>query len=289
MKRHLRFGFIGVGIMGKEMLKNLIKDGYRPVIYNRTLSKCFEFEREGCSIALSPNMMAQTVEAIIMMVEDDNAVRELTESSYGIFSKFKPGNYLINMSTISLDFSKYLDIECRKRGIKFLDCPVSGSKKQAENKELLILASGEKKDVEKFSKIFSSFGKEIIYTGSVPNGTAVKLAINLILAFMTVGITEATVLLERLNINPTLLFDILKKSPVLNCGFFSGKKHNLINNEFEVSFSVKNMTKDIRYIIKAAEEKNLKIDGLECIKNIFEKAIKAGDAEKDITAIKKIY
>ncbi|MGC9070747.1 MAG: NAD(P)-dependent oxidoreductase [Elusimicrobiales bacterium] len=289
MKLPFRLGFIGLGIMGKEMLKNLIKDGYKPVIYNRTLTKCFEFEKEGCSIAPSPSIMAEMVEAVIIMVENDDALRDVIEGSAGIFSRFKAGNYIVNMSTISFDFSKYIDVECRKRGIKFLDCPVVGSKKQAENRELLILASGEERDVEKFSKIFLSMGGEVIYTGQVPNSTALKLSVNLIIAFMTVGITEATLLSKKLGINPLLLFDTLKKSPVLNCGFFRGKEYNLIYDNFETSFSIKNITKDIGYIIKAAEEKNLKIYATEFLKSIFEKAIKSGYFNEDITAIKKTY
>lgn len=285
----LRIGFIGLGIMGKEMVRNLINHGYRPLIYNKTREKCYEFEKYGISIAPTPSIMAQSVESIIIMVEDDNAVRDVLEGPNGVFSGFKKGNYLINMSTISHDFSLYLSSECKKRGIRFLDCPVSGSKKQAQDRELIILASGEEEDVKKFSKLLLSMGKDIIYTGNIPSATVVKLTINLLLAFMTAGIVESAVLAERSGISPELIFEVIEKSPVLNCGFFKGKKNNIIKNDFSTSFSVKNLLKDLKYILKLAESKNLKLDAGYSLKEIFEKTFSQGYYNQDITAIKKIY
>lgn len=289
MKIPQRIGFIGLGIMGKEILKNLIKVGYKPAIYNRTLSKCIEFEKYGCTITPTPSLMAEVSNIIIVIVENDEALSNVIEGPYGLFKKMKNGSYLINMSTISVEFSKYIHAQCTKRGIKFIDSPILGSKKQAQLKELIILTSGNKDEIEKFKELFNSIGKDLIYVGDIPTSTVLKLSINLILASMTTAIVESTTLAESYGIDSKTVFDILKKSPVLDCGFFRGKESNIINNDFTTSFSIKNILKDTKYMIKASEDKNKKLHVLNEISKVFEKAKLNGYSDEDITAIKKLY
>lgn len=193
------------------------------------------------------------------------------------------------MSTISIDLSKYLASQCLIKGINFLDCPVSGSKKQAREKELLIFASGKEKDLNLFSDIFSQISREVIYVGEIPNSTVLKLSINIILAYLTVAIIESIAFANINNLSAQTIFDILEKSPVLNCGFWKGKKSNILKNDFATSFSVKNMLKDIKYVIKECEKNRLKLNGVEKIAEIFRKAYNSGYFDEDITAIKKIY
>lgn len=289
MKFPMRLGFIGTGILGKEILKNILKAGYKPAVYNRTYEKAKEFEDLGCNVVSLPKTIGEISEAVILVLENDEALRSVLEGDNGLFRNFKQGNYIINMSTISIDFSRYLNNECFKRKIHFLDCPVSGSKKQAQEKELLIFASGKEKDINLFLNLFSQISKDVIYVGEVPNSTILKLSINIILAYLTIAITESIAFANLNKLNPKIIFDVLEKSPVLNCGFWKGKRANILNDDFTTSFSIKNMLKDIKYVIKEIQKNKLKLAGIERVFEIFEKAFNHGYYNEDITAIKKIY
>lgn len=289
MKIPHRIGFIGLGIMGNAMVKNLLKNGYKVSVYNRTRSKTKEFEELGCYVASIPKDLTSMCNVIITMVEDEKAMLDVLEEPTGVFAGNFGGNYLINMSTVSYNFTKELDRKCFKRNIKFLDCPVSGSKPLAEAGTLVILAGAKEEYLEDLKPVLLSMGKYIVKAGEPPNGTALKLCMNLIVAQMTTAIVESSVLAENLKISPSLIFETIYNSPALNCGYFKIKEKNILNDDFSTAFSVKNILKDVRFMLEAAREKGLKLSVTEAVEKVFYEGFKNGYYNEDLTAIKKIY
>ena len=154
-----RIGFIGLGTMGREMAMNLVKAGFKVSVYNRTRKRTIEFADLGCEVAATPRALAKLCDLVITMVSDPAAMDAVIEGPEGVSSAFAGGNTLINMSTLSPDYTSALAKKCFVAGVNFLDCPVSGSKGAAEGSQLVILAGGKKDIVEKFSPVLKAMGR----------------------------------------------------------------------------------------------------------------------------------
>ncbi len=289
MKVPPRIGFIGIGIMGFPMAKNLIKNGYKIKVYNRTREKCYELEKEGAEISATIKEISQLSNVIITMLENEKAMDDVCFGECGVIKNLSAGSYFINMSTVSYDYTLRLKNECFKRGIRFCDCPVSGSKPVAESGNLIILYGGEEEDLDYLKPILLSMGKDIVYCGKAGNGTILKLSVNLLLAFMSVGLVESARLCEKSGLSVELLFEVLEKSPVLNCGYYKIKKEKIISRNFEPQFSLKNMFKDLRFIKELGERNGLKLVVGEKIYELYRNGFNEGFMDEDLLSVYKLY
>ncbi|MCX7648654.1 MAG: NAD-binding protein, partial [Elusimicrobiales bacterium] len=137
--------------------------------------------------------------------------------------------------------------------------------------------------------ILLSMGKDIVYCGTAGKGTAMKLCVNLLLAAMNMGLTESVKLCEKSGVSPSLFFEVIEKSPALNCGYYKIKKDKLLQKDFSPQFSLKNMLKELGFINKFS--RNLNFDGL-LVRELFkmyETAFKEGYYNEDLTSVSKIY
>lgn len=282
-----RVGFIGLGTMGRAMAENLLKAGFNVSVYNRDRLKTISFADKGCGVAATTRALAKMCNVIFTMVSDPAAMDLVLEGPEGIFAAGFDGNTLINMSTVSVDYTRKLKDRCFLERVKFIDCPVSGSKPLAESGRLIMLAGGEEKAVEGIKPLLLAMGKAVVYAGPAPAGTALKLAINLIVAGLTSALAESAVLAERLGIEPRLIFATLSESPALNCAYFKMKEHNILNKEFPPAFALKHMLKDARFMLNEAAARGQRLPVTAAIEELMSKAGKAGDGEKDLTVILK--
>lgn len=287
IKLKKRIGFIGLGIMGKALAKNLIAKGFKISVYNRTREKTKEFSDLGCSVAATAKELAQISNTVITMVENDEALENILYGPIGVFSGSSHGTYLINMSTISRDLCIKIAESCFEKGIKFLDSPVAGSKPLAEKGTLVILCGAKKEDIEENKDLLYAMGKTIINPGPPPAGTSLKLCVNILLAQMTIGLCESAVLAEKLSLDPSFIFETIKNSPALDCGYFRMKENNILNKDFTPAFSVKNMLKDLNYAEISAKSKQINLKGAHSAQEIFLKAFKEGFYNEDLTAVLK--
>lgn len=280
-----RIGFIGLGIMGRAMAMNLAKAGFRVSVYNRTRQRTIEFADLGCEVAATPRALAKMSDTVITMVSDPAAMEAVIEGPEGVASAFSGGNTLINMSTLSPDYTAALAKKCFLAGVNFLDCPVSGSKGAAENGQLVILAGGEKTLIEKFSPVLKALGRAVIYAGPAPAGTALKLCVNLIVAQLTTGLAEAAALAQALGISPDLIFETLSSNPSLKCGYFEVKKEKILKKQFQPDFPLKHMLKDARFMLEEAAKSKLSLPVTEAVVSLMEKSYNSGYGDKDLSAV----
>ncbi len=283
-----RIGFAGLGTMGKPMAINLVNKGFSISVYNRTRNKTEEFENMGCAVAATPKELAKISNVLITMVQDDKAFFSILDGPEGLLPNAYPGSFLINMSTISRNACIKTMEMCFEKGVKFIDCPVAGSKPLAEKGNLVLLCGADKKDLDENRDILLSMGKSIVHAGPPPAGTSLKLCVNLLLAQMTSGLCESASLAEKLSINPSLIFETIKNSPALDCGYFRMKERNILNEDFSPAFSVKNMLKDLKYINEAAKIKGLSLPISFMEEKIYEKTLKSGFYDEDLTALLKV-
>ncbi|MCM2267276.1 MAG: NAD(P)-dependent oxidoreductase [Elusimicrobiales bacterium] len=280
-----RIGFIGLGIMGSAMARNLLKAGYQVCVYNRTRQRTTQFADAGCEVAHTPRALAKASDTVITMVSDPAAMDAVLEGPEGVLQAFAGGNTLINMSTLSPAYTAALARKCYVAGVTFLDCPVSGSKPAAESAQLVILAGGDKAAVEKYTPVLRAMGKAVVYAGPAPAGTALKLCVNLIVAQLTTALAEAAALAQAQALDPALIFEALAQNPALNCAYFGLKKDNILNKDYPPAFPLKHMLKDARFMLAEAAASRLHLPVTAAAEALMAEAAAAGYGDKDLSAI----
>ena len=186
-----KIGFIGVGVMGKSVVINLMKHGFEVSIYARNKEKVEEVIKEGAIWCENIAECVQDKEAVITIVGYPKDVEEVYFEDGGILANANPGAYLIDMTTTSPDLSKRIYEAAKVKGMKALDAPVSGGDVGAKNGTLSIMVGGEQEDFNACKEIFSAMGTTIVYEGKPGNGQHTKMANQIAIAGAIAGVCEA--------------------------------------------------------------------------------------------------
>ncbi|MET1055765.1 MAG: NAD(P)-dependent oxidoreductase [Pedobacter sp.] len=247
MTEKLNIGWIGLGNMGTPMVKNLVKAGFEVTVYNRSADKSEALSKEiGITVAYSPAELVASSDVIVTMLSDDAAVKQVYEGDNNIFSA-KPGKELtmVDMSTVSPETTKYLAGLCAEKGITYLDAPVAGSVKPAEEAQLVIMVGGDEKVYGKVKPMFDVLGKMSVYLGETGKANVAKLSVNLMLGIVTQGLAEAVVFARKNGLSAEQLLPLINASSV-GGGLTKMKTENIINQDFKAAFALKLLEKDIR-------------------------------------------
>ncbi len=239
-------GWIGLGNMGIPMCKNVLKNGYALTVFNRTKEKEKPLLDAGASSAESIAALMHQCEVVFTMVSDDDAAKEIYVGNDGLLSKKgAKTNLIINTSTLSPETSKWLASQCNDKGIDYLEAPVSGSVKPAEDAALIILCGGQKEVFEKAKPILECLGKKVMHLGNWGNASVAKLAINLLVGFNVQGLAETVLFAQRHGIDTAQMLEIVNEG---GCGNATtkAKTPSILSNDFTPAFTVKNYAKDLR-------------------------------------------
>lgn len=274
-------GWIGLGKMGIPMSGNLIKAGYPVTVYNRTRSKDAALIAQGATTVDTPSALIQKTGIVFIMVSDDGAIRELFTSEEGLLHAKATGKIIINMSTVSPAISKEMAALCGQQGNHYLDAPVSGSVKQAEEGQLVIMAGGEEKVFEQVKPVLQRLGKLALRVGDVGAGNTAKLAINTLLGFHAQGLAEAVLFARKNGIAEKDLFALINNSALGNV-FAKIKGDAILQQNYQAAFALKHIAKDLRL----AKEDGLDTPLGQVVYESFQKAEPA-HGEEDIIAILK--
>ncbi|HPE56431.1 MAG TPA: NAD(P)-dependent oxidoreductase [Bacteroidales bacterium] len=280
----MRIGFIGLGIMGSRMAKNLIKAGYPLNVYNRTKLKAEKLEGAHLHIMESPAQVAAESDVIITMLSTPEVVQEVALGEDGLVNGMSKGKVWIDCSTVNPSFSVQMAELAEQLGFNFLDAPVAGSLAPAENGELVFLVGGKKTIVKYVMPLFKVMGKKTIHVGDAGQGSALKLVNNLVMGLSFYAFTEGLVLGESLGIDKNQIFDLMEGSPVA-AQMIMLKKNKLLNAEFSPEFPLQWLQKDLHLAAQTAYEQGATLPGTNNVKEIFALAKQAGLAEKDFSAI----
>jgi 3-hydroxyisobutyrate dehydrogenase len=282
MGNNLSIGWIGLGNIGVPMVKNLIKAGLQVTVYNRNPEKSAALhESTGVAVAKSPADLVTASDFIITMISDDAAVKAVYEAEEGIFSvPVKEGLITIDMSTVSPETTRYLADLCAGKGISYLDAPVSGSIKPAEEGQLVIMVGGDEEAYEKAKPIFEVLGKSSTYLGESGKGNSAKLAINLFLGIIGQGLSEAVIFAEKNGVSAQELLPLINGGP-LGSGFTKMKSENIVSNNYKPAFSLKLLAKDI----KLAEDNGMDTPFGKSLSKTIGLAIDKGHGDNDMIGI----
>jgi 3-hydroxyisobutyrate dehydrogenase len=263
-----KIGFIGLGIMGNPMAKNLLKAGYTLTIWNRTASKMIELVRLGAKAANSPKEVAEKSEVVITMVVDSSDVEEVLLGSLGVLEGAKPGLIVIDMSSISPIVSRRLAKALAEKNVKMLDAPVSGGEIGAREATLSIMVGGPKDVYEECLPILQTLGKQITYMGDSGAGQATKLCNQIICALHIQAVCEGLMLGAKLNL------DLERLLQVLNAGYASSRilsdlGPKIMNRDFRPGFKMRHQLKDLKNAMEIAGILNLPLPCTSLVYQMF--------------------
>jgi 2-hydroxy-3-oxopropionate reductase len=202
-------GFVGLGIMGKPMARNLMKAGYSLVAHSRSRAAVEELEKEGARVAASPVELAASSEIVISMLPDTPDVENVYASPNGLLTAAKTGSLLIDMSTISPVVARKLTAEAQRRGIDMLDAPVSGGETGAISATLSIMIGGETAAVTRAMPILQVLGKNIVHVGGAGAGQVAKAANQIVVGLTIAAVGEALVMAQKAGVDPAGVRQVL--------------------------------------------------------------------------------
>lgn len=282
-----KIGFMGLGIMGTAMAANVRRAGYHLLVYNRTPGKTEQLTELGAGVASSPQALAQATEVIILMVTGPEAIQGLLWGPEGAAPALDSRKVLINMSSVSPRFTRDLARQLAPTGVAFIDAPVSGTKKPAEEGALLILAGGDQEKVTELTPLLSTMGKKVIYCGEIGQGSMMKMTINLLLGLMMAGLAE-TLNFGRLGGLPLdAMLDVVFSGP-LNCGLFQVKAPMLETQDYPPNFPLKHMTKDSKFIVDTAYDLGAPVPLVQILLHLYRLGVGQNLGDQDFAAIARV-
>ena len=275
----MRVAFLGLGIMGRPMAANLVKSGHEVTVWNRTPGKTVE----GAQSASSPAEAARGAEVVWLCVSDTKAVENVLFGPQGVQESLAQGMTVVDSSTISPSATRNFAERVRTRGAEYLDAPVTGSKAGAESGTLIFIVGGEEAAIEHLKPLFAAMGKQFFRMGETSKGQAAKLVMNLQIALIYEGFSEALTLATKLGVPAETLLPLVQASMVRS-GVVDYKAPFVMKRDFSPNFPLRLMHKDLRLALEAAKEARVKLPGLETVEEIYEMATEDGHENLDYAA-----
>jgi 2-hydroxy-3-oxopropionate reductase len=273
-------GFIGLGIMGKPMCRNLLKAGYPLVVYDRSSPPVKQLVADGAVEVGSAKEVAERSEVVITMLPDGPDVEQAVLSPNGALAGARRGAVFIDMSSINPLIAQKIAAACEERDVDFLDAPVSGGEPKAIDGTLAIMAGGDQRVFEKVTPILQKMGATVTLTGPVGAGNVTKLANQIIVACNIAAMGEALILATRAGIDPEIVFNAIKGglagSTVLNA-----KAPMVIARNFKPGFKIRLHQKDLRNALLAAEEMNVALPLTGIVQDMITSLVEDGKGDLD--------
>ena len=282
-----KVGFIGLGIMGSAMAANIAKAGYPLTVYNRTPAKTQNLEQTGVKVAPTPKALTEGSDVVVLMVTGPQALEDLLRGADGVIEAADSDKTIINMSTVSPKYTKELQGRISSTGAVFIDAPVSGTKKPAEDGTLLILAGGDEQEVQRNTPLLETMGKKVVYCGDTGQGSMMKMTINLLLGAMMEAMSETLNFGKMGGLSEDAIFDVIFSGP-LNCGLYQAKENMLRNMDFPAQFPLKHMTKDIKFVVDTAYENGAAVPVAHALLHLYRLGVGQEWGDLDMSAIHKV-
>lgn len=281
-----KIAYLGLGIMGQGMAANLLKAGYPVTVWNRTAARCEPLVDQGATQAASPAEAVAGADVVMYCVSDDAAVESLVFGEGGVLAGIKAGQIVIDLTTIHPDTTRKEAATYAEKGVRFLDAPVFGSKNEAANGGLWIVAGGDRALFDQVKPILEILSETTHYMGGTAMGTSMKLVGNLVVASQLEALGEAMTLATRAGLDPEDVLGVLHvtdfKSPI-----FDGVGEMLINRDFTTHFSLKLMLKDANLIARFAQDLNVPLPASAATREVIKAAVNQGWGGENASAFIK--
>ncbi|GKV09966.1 hypothetical protein SLEP1_g21396 [Rubroshorea leprosula] len=265
-----RIGFLGLGIMGSPMAQNLIKAGCDVTVWNRTKSKCDALINLGAKYKPSPEEVAASCDVTFAMLADPESAIDVACGKHG--------------AAIDGSTSKLINEHIKATGALFLEAPVSGSKKPAEDGQLIFLTAGDKSLYDTVSPFLDIMGKSRFYLGEVGNGAAMKLVVNMIMGSMMASFSEGLLLSEKVGLDPNVLVEVVSQGAI-SAPMYSLKGPSMVKSLYPTAFPLKHQQKDLRLALELAESVSQSTPIAAAANELYKVAKSHGLNDEDFSAV----
>lgn len=283
-----KVGFIGIGVMGKSMARNLMKAGYELYIYNRTKEKAEELLEEGAVWCENPGECARGRDAVITIVGYPGDVEEVYFGRNGILDWAERGTYLIDMTTTRPELSVRIYEEGKKRGLHVLDAPVSGGDVGAKNAALAIMVGGEEKDFYSCEELLRAMGKNIVYEGPAGSGQHVKMANQIAIAGTVSGVCEAVAYTKAMGVDTDKMIQTISAGAA-GSWQLSNLGPKMAAGDYDPGFYIKHFIKDMKIAEEEAENRELILPILEKVCEMFRELEREGKGDNGTQGLMELY
>jgi 2-hydroxy-3-oxopropionate reductase len=278
-------GFIGLGIMGRPMAKNLMEAGYELVLHNRSPEKAKELAKEGnATAAENPREVAEACDIIITMLPDSPDVEAVVAGEGGVLGGIRDGALLVDMSTISPVVTKELAEKAREKGASMLDAPVSGGDVGAIEGALSIMVGGSEEDFERARPLFDVMGKVATHVGPIGAGQVVKACNQIVVALTIEAVSEALVLGSKGGVAPEKLVEALSGG-LAGSAVMEAKKEKFFSHDFEPGFRIELHHKDLGIALAAGREYGVALPVTAIVDQMLEASKAKGRGDRDHSAL----
>jgi 2-hydroxy-3-oxopropionate reductase len=280
-------GFLGLGVMGAPMARNLLAAGHDVLAWNRSPEPLAELVEAGARGADGPAAVAAEADVTISIVSDDAALREVLGGPAGAIAAARPGSLVIDMSTVSPALARELAAAAAARGVGFLDAPVSGGDVGAREGTLSIMVGGSAADVERAGPVFEVLGSRITHVGEAGAGQVAKACNQVLVAVIFGGLAEALVLGSKLGADPAAILDAVGGGMAAN-RIMEVRRDNFLEHDFAPGFKVDLHHKDLEIALGASGEVDAPLPLTAAVQQMFRQLRAEGHGGEDDSALLRV-
>ncbi len=284
----MKIGFIGLGIMGKPMSKNLLKAGYELVVYDHKRTSMDEVVAEGAVAADSAAEVASKCNVIITMLPNSPHVREVCLGQGGIAEGASKGTIIIDMSSIDPVQSKLIGASLAEKGIELMDAPVSGGEPKAIDGTLSVMVGGKKESFDKYYDLLMAMAGSVVYVGELGSGNVAKLANQVIVAINIAAVSEALTLAVKNGADPELVYKAIRGG-LAGSTVLDAKAPMMMAHDFKPGFRIELHIKDLNNALNAAHATDTSLPITAEVMEIMQALKNDGCATEDHSAIVRYY
>lgn len=281
-------GFIGLGLMGRPMVANLLKAGFPVTVWNRTATRMQPLVGLGATAGKNPREVAATSDILITIVSDPPALEEVLWGGPGALEGLRRGSIYVDSSTVSPVLARKIAAACSERGVEFLDAPVTGGTWGAEKGELTMMVGGSAETLARVEPVFGAIAKRWFLLGPSGAGQTVKLAMNLLLALEVDALVEALALATAGGVPGEKLVEVMQASmgraPVLDV-----KAPAILQRKYTPSFPLRLMHKDITLALELAKQLDVSLPVGTAARAAYDQVLRGAQEDVDFAAVARYY
>ena len=276
--------FIGLGIMGSRMARNLLNNNVKLTVYNRSDEPARILEQQGALRASSASEAVRGADVVFTMLSSPEAVAAVMTGPQGALADMPENALWVDCSTVNPSFSRMMREAAAQQRTRFIDAPVAGTKPQAEQAELVFFTGGTASDLAEVEPLLNIMGQKVMHLGEVGMGTSFKMLVNALLAQSMVLFSETLLLGEKMGLDRNFLLDTLPNLAV-SAPFTKAKAEMIRNNDYEVQFPLALMYKDLHLAALTAYEHQQPLYLANLAKELFGRAVQNGMGRQDFAAV----
>ena len=280
----LKVGYIGLGIMGKSIARNILKAGFHVTVNNRSRAAVDELVKEGATAGASPAEIASQVDVVFTNLPDTPDVEQVVLGENGIIKGAHNGLVYVDNSTIQPVAARTIAAALAKKGVQALDAPVSGGDIGARNATLTIMVGGDASALNKVMPIFAAMGKTVTHVGEAGAGQVAKAANQIMVAAQMVAMGELLVFAKKSGVDPRKVVDAIKAGAA-QCWTLDVKPPRLFEGNRSPGFKARMQLKDMKIVLETASKYGIQVPSAEINTKLFQQMVDDGMGELDNAAV----